>query len=47
VIDHLLARRPDWELCVFATVGHLPPWEVPDAYVEAVGRWLAERAGRC
>jgi pimeloyl-ACP methyl ester carboxylesterase len=42
VIDHLIARRPDWELRVFETVGHLPPWEVPEAYVEAVGGWLAK-----
>lgn len=42
VIDHLIARRPDWDLCVFETVGHLPPWEVPEAYVEAVARWLAK-----
>ncbi|MBN6033785.1 alpha/beta fold hydrolase [Amycolatopsis sp. 195334CR] len=35
-IDHLLARRPDWALHVFEGVGHLPPWEVPDAYASAV-----------
>ncbi|HCT76187.1 MAG TPA: hypothetical protein DGT23_06255, partial [Micromonosporaceae bacterium] len=28
VIDHLIARRPDWDLHTFQTVGHLPPWEV-------------------
>jgi pimeloyl-ACP methyl ester carboxylesterase len=43
VIDYLIARRPDWNLHVFETVGHLVPLEVPDAYVDLVGRWLAER----
>jgi hypothetical protein len=42
VIDDLVARRPDWDLLVFETVGHLAPWEVPDDYVDAVGRWLAD-----
>ena len=42
VIDDLIARRPDWNLHVFETVGHLVPLEVPDAYVDVVGRWLAE-----
>lgn len=42
LIDHLIVRRPDWDLCVFDTVGHLLPWEGPEAYVEAVGRWLAK-----
>ncbi|MCM6772713.1 alpha/beta hydrolase [Nocardia sp. CDC159] len=40
VIERLTARRPDWAVHVFETVGHLPPWEVPDAYVRVFGQWL-------
>jgi pimeloyl-ACP methyl ester carboxylesterase len=42
VIEHLATRRPDWELHVFETVGHVPQLEVPHAYVEVVGRFLAD-----
>lgn len=42
LIDQIIARRPDWDLHVFETVGHLLPWEAPDAYVEVVRQWLAE-----
>ena len=42
LIDQIIARRPDWDLHVFETVGHLLPWEAPDAYVEVVLQWLAE-----
>ncbi|MFI0352405.1 alpha/beta fold hydrolase [Actinomadura sp. 9N407] len=37
-VDELVERRPDWELCVFETAGHLLPLEAPDDYVRAVGR---------
>jgi pimeloyl-ACP methyl ester carboxylesterase len=43
-IDHLAARRPDWDLHVFESVGHAPPLEVPDAYVDIVSHWLGDRA---
>ncbi|WP_067847149.1 alpha/beta fold hydrolase [Nocardia lijiangensis] len=39
-IDDLLARHPDWALHVFESVGHLPPWEVPEEYARIVGCWL-------
>lgn len=45
LIDHVLARRPDWDLHVFASAGHAAPLEAPDEYVEAVSRWLAHGAG--
>jgi len=41
IMDDLVARRPDWSLHVLESVGHLPPWEVPDVYAAAVGRWLS------
>lgn len=41
LIEGLLARRPDWTLQVLATAGHLAPLELPDAYVDTVGRWLS------
>lgn len=41
VIDALVARRPDWSLHVFETVGHAPQVEVPDDYLAAIGRWYA------
>jgi pimeloyl-ACP methyl ester carboxylesterase len=34
-------RRPDWRIDVVAGAGHLLPMEVPDLYVDRVGRWLA------
>ncbi|PRX99090.1 alpha/beta fold hydrolase [Allonocardiopsis opalescens] len=43
LIDDLTARRPDWDLRVFASVGHLLPLEVPDDYAGAVAGWLADR----
>jgi len=42
VINRLTERRPDWDLHVFETVGHLLPLEVPAAYVDVVGQWLAK-----
>jgi pimeloyl-ACP methyl ester carboxylesterase len=42
VIDDVLARRPDWELHVFESVGHAPPLEMPEAYVDAVARWAGD-----
>lgn len=39
-IDHVLARRPDWDVHVLTSAGHLAPLEMPDRYAEAVGRWL-------
>jgi len=40
VIDYLIARRPDWDLRIFETVGHLAPLEIPQVYAETVGEWL-------
>jgi pimeloyl-ACP methyl ester carboxylesterase len=42
MIDHVLARRPDWDLHVLESTGHLVPLEVPERYTEAVGRWLSQ-----
>jgi len=42
MIDHVLARRPDWDLHVLESSGHLAPLEVPERYAEAVGRWLSQ-----
>jgi pimeloyl-ACP methyl ester carboxylesterase len=39
-IDHVLARRPDWDLRVLPAVGHVPMLEAPDAFLEAVTGWL-------
>ncbi|MQA10570.1 MAG: alpha/beta fold hydrolase [Pseudonocardiaceae bacterium] len=39
-VDQVLARRPDWHLHVFASAGHAAPLEVPEEYVDVVGRWL-------
>lgn len=44
VIDYVLARRPDWKLHTFGDAGHLAPLELPDAYADVVGRWLADSA---
>ncbi len=44
VIDHLIARRPDWDLRIFETVGHLPPLEIPQVYADTVGEWLIGHA---
>lgn len=46
MIDHLMAQRPDWTLHVFESVGHAPPLEIPDAYVEAVSHWSDTTAPR-
>jgi pimeloyl-ACP methyl ester carboxylesterase len=32
--------KPDWTLEVLEGVGHVPQLEVPDRFVEVVGRWL-------
>ena len=39
VIDDLTARRPDWSLHVFESVGHLLPLEVANAYADVIGEW--------
>ncbi len=41
VVDGLADRRPDWDVHVFETVGHVPQLEAPDDYVEVVRRWMA------
>lgn len=40
VIEHLLERRPDWQLTVLEAIGHMPLLEAPDRYSEAVTAWL-------
>jgi len=44
VIDDLAARRPDWSLHVFESVGHLLPVEVASAYADVVGEWWGRTA---
>ena len=44
VIDDLTARRPDWSLHVFESVGHLLPVEVAGAYADVVGEWWRQVA---
>lgn len=41
LVDAVLDQRPDWELCVFETAGHLLPWEMSDRYAAEVAGWLA------
>lgn len=43
VIDHVLARRPDWTTAVMPGIGHVPMMEAPDRYVAVVRAWLAGR----
>jgi pimeloyl-ACP methyl ester carboxylesterase len=45
VIDNLVARRPDWDLRTFESVGHLLPLEVANAYADVVGKWWRQVAG--
>jgi pimeloyl-ACP methyl ester carboxylesterase len=42
IIDHELQRRPDWQLRVLESAGHVAPLELPDAYVDAVRGWLEQ-----
>jgi len=44
VIDDLTARRPDWSLHVFESVGHLLPLEVASAYADVIGGWCCRSA---
>ena len=44
MIDDLTARRPDWSLHVFESVGHLLPVEVASAYADVVGEWWGRTA---
>jgi len=46
VIDDLTARRPDWSLHVFESVGHLLPVEVANAYADVVAEWWHQAASR-
>jgi pimeloyl-ACP methyl ester carboxylesterase len=39
LIDDLVAAHPDWTLRELDGVGHLLPWEAPEAYVGIVGPW--------
>jgi pimeloyl-ACP methyl ester carboxylesterase len=41
MVDDLVTRRPEWRLRVLEGVGHLAPWEAPEAYADAVDEWLA------
>lgn len=44
VIDDLAARRPDWSVHVFESVGHLLPLEVASAYADVAGEWWRQVA---
>ena len=44
VIIDLTARRPDWSLHVFESVGHLLPVEVANAYADVIGGWWCRSA---
>ena len=44
VIDDLTARRPDWSLHVFESVGHLLPVEVASACADVIGGWWCRSA---
>lgn len=44
VIDATLERRSDWDLHVFAGVGHAPMAEAPDEYLDAVLAWYGQNA---
>ncbi|MDH3731459.1 MAG: alpha/beta hydrolase [Acidimicrobiia bacterium] len=33
--------RPDWQIAILDGVGHVPQLEAPDAFLDAVGPWLA------
>jgi pimeloyl-ACP methyl ester carboxylesterase len=46
VIDDLAARRPDWSLHVFESVGHLLPFEVANAYADVTGEWCRSAGHR-
>ena len=39
----LIEQQARWDLHVFPNVGHVPMLEVPDAFMDVVGKWLAER----
>jgi pimeloyl-ACP methyl ester carboxylesterase len=42
VIDHVAERRPDWDLEVLPSVGHVPMLEAPQEFVEAASSWIDE-----
>jgi pimeloyl-ACP methyl ester carboxylesterase len=44
-IDHVLERRPQWDLRVLPSVGHVPMLEAPEAFLEAVTGWLDDDRG--
>ncbi len=46
VASQLAARLPQGRLAVLPECGHLSPVEAPEAFVDAVGPWLTELAGR-
>jgi pimeloyl-ACP methyl ester carboxylesterase len=41
VVENLVDRRPDWDVHVFESVGHVPMLEAPRDYVDVVSRWFA------
>jgi pimeloyl-ACP methyl ester carboxylesterase len=41
-IDHVRRRRPDWDLEVLPSIGHVPMLEAPGAFVSAVTPWLED-----
>jgi pimeloyl-ACP methyl ester carboxylesterase len=42
VIDHVAERRPDWDLAVLPSVGHVPMLEAPQEFVETASSWIDE-----
>jgi pimeloyl-ACP methyl ester carboxylesterase len=44
VIEHVTERRPDWDLEVLPSVGHVPMLEAPEEFVAAVSPWLDDVA---
>lgn len=40
----VLERRPTWDHAILPGLGHVPQLEAPDRWLDAVERWLADRA---
>jgi pimeloyl-ACP methyl ester carboxylesterase len=45
VIEHLIDRRPDWDLTVLEATGHVPMLEAPERFADAVACWLESSEG--
>lgn len=44
--EHAAARHPNWDLCVYPDLGHIPMMEAPERWLDSVKEWIERRSAQ-